>query len=69
MIQPLNSTQLSSAKPRAGLQRISDLLPRLIAQYELQAQAKRQIEQDNRRRARMNSSARPKASNQTTFGW
>ncbi len=38
MIKPLNAPQLSSAKPRCGLQKISDLLPRLIRQYELQAE-------------------------------
>lgn len=38
MIKPLNSTQLSSARPRCGLQSISDLVPRLIRQYEIQAQ-------------------------------
>lgn len=38
MIKPLNSTQLSAAKTRTGLQSISDLLPRLIRQYELQAE-------------------------------
>ena len=38
MIQPLHTTQLSSAKPRSGLQSIADLLPRLIQQYEMQAE-------------------------------
>ena len=66
MIQPLNTTQLSSAKPRGGLQSISELIPKLIAQYELQAQARRQIEDDNRRRAAMIKRPDDK---QTTFGW
>ena len=38
MIKPLNSPQLSAAKTRTGLQSISDLLPRLIRNYELQAE-------------------------------
>ena len=66
MIQPLNTPQLSSAKPRTGLQSISDLLPRLIEQYEIQATARRQIEDDNRRRAEMKKAAR---SGQTSFAW
>ena len=37
MIQPLH-TQLSSAKPRTGLQSIGDLIPRLIRQYEMAAE-------------------------------
>ncbi len=37
MIQSL-STQLSSAKPRTGLQSIGDLIPALIRQYELAAE-------------------------------
>ena len=37
MIQPLH-TQLSSAKPRTGLQSIGDLIPRLIRQYEIAAE-------------------------------
>lgn len=38
MIKPLNTPQLSAAKNRTGLQSISDLLPRLIRQYEIQAE-------------------------------
>ena len=41
MIQPINSPVLSSAKPRCGLQKISDLIPRLIQQYEIQAEITR----------------------------
>lgn len=41
MIKPLNAPQLSAAKPRSGLQSISDLLPRLIQLYELQAEMAR----------------------------
>lgn len=38
MIKPLNTPQLSAAKNRTGLQSISDLLPRLIRHYEIQAE-------------------------------
>lgn len=65
MIQPLNTTQLSSAKPRGGLQNISELLPKLLKQYELQAEARRQIEDDHRRR----KIRRPQRIQQSTFGW
>ena len=41
MIQPINSPVLSSAKPRCGLQKVSDLIPRLIRQYEIQAEITR----------------------------
>lgn len=49
MIQPL-PTQLSSAKPRAGLQSIGDLIPRLIKQYEMQAELTRQRDAEARRK-------------------
>ena len=39
MIQSVHTPQLSSAKPRTGLQSISSLLPRLIDYYEQQAEA------------------------------
>ncbi len=66
MIQSLNIPQLSAAKPRGGgLTSISDLLPKLIEQYELQAQARKQIKADKRRRAAMNNST----AQQTTFDW
>ncbi len=42
MIKPLNAPQLSSMKTRCGLQKISDLLPRLIRQYEIQAELMQQ---------------------------
>ena len=38
MIKPLNMPHLSSAKPRCGLQSISDLLPRLMQLYEMQSE-------------------------------
>lgn len=70
MIKPLNVPQLSSAKPRAGLQKISDLLPRLIRQYELQAEMLKRREQ-----AEQNAEAQPIAPavemgcEQATFSW
>ena len=45
MIQPLH-TQLSSAKPRTGLQSIGDLIPRLIRQYEMAAELAEQREEE-----------------------
>lgn len=45
---------------------MSDLLPKLIAQYEMQAQLRRQIELDNQHRSQRKP---PRASVQTTFGW
>lgn len=42
MIKPLHSIdqtpQLAYAKPRCGLQSMAELIPRLIRQYEIQAQ-------------------------------
>ena len=49
MIQPLH-TQLSSAKPRTGLQSIGDLIPRLIKQYEMQAELTQQREAEAQRK-------------------
>ena len=48
MIKPLNTPQLSAAKNRTGLQSISDLLPRLVRQYELQAEMLRCREEGSR---------------------
>lgn len=45
MIKPLNAPQLSSMKTRCGLQKVSDLLPRLIRQYEIQAELMKQRSQ------------------------
>ncbi|MGI9497087.1 MAG: hypothetical protein ACR2NK_13595 [Mariniblastus sp.] len=50
MIKPLNTPQLSAAKNRTGLQSISDLLPRLIRQYEIQAEMLRCREEVTRPR-------------------
>ncbi len=45
MIKPLNAPQLSSMKSRCGLQKVSELLPRLIKQYEMQAEMMKRINQ------------------------
>ncbi|MEM7455361.1 MAG: hypothetical protein AAF456_13505 [Planctomycetota bacterium] len=47
MIRPLNTMQLSSAKPRTGLQSIGELIPRLIRQYEMQAEMMRSVARRN----------------------
>lgn len=44
MTQRINTPDLTSAKPRCGLQSVSNILPRLIAFYECQADARRQLE-------------------------
>ena len=41
MIKPINSPVLSSAKTRCGLHKVSELIPRLIQQYEIQAEIAR----------------------------
>ena len=40
MIRPALLPQLSSAKPRSGLQSASDLVPRLIRLYEMHAETR-----------------------------
>lgn len=70
MIRPLNTTQMTSAKPRGGLQSIGDLLPRLMKVYELQAQARKQIEEDEQRRNAQNSVVTvPTSTTQQSFAW
>jgi len=63
MIKPLNSPQLSAAKQRTGLQSISELLPRLIRNYELQAELMQRNESIPRRgsETRRSSEARRNA--------
>ena len=51
MIKPINSPVfnapvLSSAKPRCGFQKVADLVPRLIRQYEIQARITRAREEE-----------------------
>lgn len=66
MIKPLNTTQLSSAKPRTGLQSIADLLPRLIQQYELQAELVRRHSQSHGQAETVRVTESGK---QITFNW
>ncbi len=87
-IKPISATQmpqLSTAKPRCGLQSISDLVPRLLKQYDAQAQLLKEAESQNRReqqqlRREQKQQSTPVASavtftvttaptQQTTFGW
>ena len=72
MIHASNAPQLTSAKPRSGMSSIAELMPRLIRQYELQA------ELNKRTNARPAESLNPAAATltvttapaqQTTFGW
>ncbi len=68
MIKPLNCPQLSSTKQRTGLQSVSDLIPRLIRQYELQAELmKRRAEQA--RPAVAGGAHATSCPTQATFGW
>lgn len=38
MIKPLTGVELSSSKVRSGMSSVSELIPRLIRSYELQAE-------------------------------
>jgi hypothetical protein len=70
MIRPLNTPHLCCAKPRTGLQSLSDLLPRLIAQYELQAKAHDQTAiGGDERSARKTRQKKPHPPKQRTFAW
>ena len=70
MIKPLNTVQLSSAKPRTGLQSIADLLPRLIQQYELQAELASKQENEVFKLQSVDSpSGQPGSPTQVTFSW
>ena len=64
MIKPLNAPQLSSMKTRCGLQKISDLLPRLIRQYEIQAELMKQRGHATAPAPTINHSVQ-----QATFSW
>lgn len=72
MIQATNLPQLTSAKPRSGMSSISDLMPRLIRQYELQAEMKKRAnarpkQPTNPATATITVTTAP--AQQTTFGW
>ena len=78
MIKPLNVPQLSSVKARTGLQSIGELLPRLIRQYELQAELMKRREEHSQKQAtgeNQNNQKLPQVAvgaasgQQATFGW
>lgn len=73
MIQSLNMPQLSSAKPRTGLNRFADLVALLVKQYELQSQLDQKLNQTMRHRntnaSRVNHVDLSPAKTQTTFAW
>jgi hypothetical protein len=67
MIQSISSPQLSSAKPRTGLQSIANLIPRLVRQYEIQAEfCNRQASLGGIAPANQKSSS---STHQATFAW
>ena len=74
MIKPidspvLNAPVLSSAKPRCGFQKISELVPRLIRQYEIQAQITRAREEEAAAKdAAMQDAARIREAKVAFFG-
>ena len=67
MIKRLNGTELSSSKQRAGLSSLSELLPRLIRSYELQAELVRRRQQIAAGVVASPSSEGP--ATQGTFAW
>jgi len=69
MIKPLHTVQLSSAKPRTGLQSIADLLPRLIRQYEMQAELARKHDGESNGASTPAEGGAAQAQQQVTFGW
>ena len=69
MIKPLNTLQLSAAKNRTGLTSIGDLLPRLIKQYEMQAELARKQEAAAQRRNTETATVRFEKPTQVTFAW
>ncbi|MEM7785087.1 MAG: hypothetical protein AAF939_03120 [Planctomycetota bacterium] len=66
MIKPLNAPQLTAAKPRAGLNRIGDLMNRLIRHYEMQAELAGQLQKASHVAV---VTTGPTQTIQTTFGW
>ncbi len=72
MIQSTNIPQLTSAKPRSGMSSIADLMPRLIRQYELQAEMNRRAKKTNQPRpnpAAATITVTTAPAQQTTFDW
>lgn len=70
MIKPLTQTmQLSSAKPRTGLQSVADLIPRLIQQYEMQAELARKLKDPQPRPNIPVGDSATSSETQVTFSW
>ena len=72
MIQATNIPQLTSAKPRSGMSSIAELMPRLIRQYELQAEMKKRataVPQRPSNPAAATITVTTAPAQQTTFGW
>lgn len=63
----VRATQLTAAKPRCGLQSIGELIPRLIRQYEIQAEMNGRVNQQRQSaiRTKRTKSRNSKASTQT----
>lgn len=69
MIQATNIPQLTSAKPRSGMASIAELMPRLIRQYELQAEMKNRANARSLNPAAATITVTTSPAQQTTFGW
>jgi len=67
MIKPLNTTQRAAAKQRTGTQNTGDFNPRLMRQYELQAELLKRREQQSRSPVIATESSC--FNQQATFGW
>ncbi len=67
MVRSVPLPQLSSAKPRTGLQSVGALAERLIRMYELQASVRQRMESQQTEEASSDPpAARPR---QATFEW
>jgi len=67
---PQAIVQLSSAKPRSGLASISELLPKLIKQYEIQSRFRHRTLPANQPVTQpANPPDRARALKQMTFTW
>jgi hypothetical protein len=82
MIKPLNARHLSKTETRTGLQSISDLLPRLIRQYEIQSEMMQRRTEASRKPTALpimathslnthplNTHSQSASLQQATFGW
>jgi hypothetical protein len=69
MIQSLQMPQLSSAKPRVGLNRFADLVALLVKQYELQSRLDQKIQQRASNKSPIIHVDLSPTKTQTTFSW